>query len=616
MSEPYEIKKAKIDNLVISFCNSGYRSNNKIGQTEVLQYLSKRTSSGFFDQGLTQKLFQVLSLDNMTHITVEDFINGYLQFDEDLRKNAEILKYRLRQEQELYANLVEQLKKYKSEKLNSEGMCENAKVFGEITDINIKRKLDGIKEIYIKIIYNENSDELRFKIGDANLKEMVKRTFEFKPTSRKDHFEFIMKGVNDRNQVFDIGNKVFSLMDVNSHEEYEVQIVVPEIDNEDEIAAYINVKIVLYLSDYKYYERLKRKSERRLKKLIAAMNKATQYLSLVKEIYGDLSKQRSELIVDFNNEKIMQKRPVRLKVNFNNTKEADNKRVGNFLVEFNNQKDVKSAESVKIKEVKVQTKIIKEETIQENLQENEENEENVGLAKVKQSKLMTQANQPMSQNDEENDQDNLTDNDNDNENEEENDEENEENEEENEENEEENEVLSPVYVSDNQNADAAYLQQMQAQTNIVQNGGGQYNMGGYANSGVMVGTTTTTNEMINNYSQNQQGSAYAMAETIGYGTTDTMGNVSAYGTGGLEVIDNTAPGQMPYTTQIQNVGNINQFGSSYNTGMVNQTTKDVVYTTKTLPVKVMETKVNRVIVNNNVNTLPVVYGEEEGQANY
>ena len=114
----------------------------------------------------------------------------------------------------------------------------------------------------------------------------------------------------------------------------------------------------------------------------------------------------------------------------------------------------------------------------------EENEENVGLAKVKKSKLISQANQNMSQNDEENGQDNLTDNDNDNE------------------NEEENEVLSPVYVSDNQNADAAYLQQMQTQTqtNIVQNGGGQYIMDGYANNGIMAGTETTTNEMINNYS--------------------------------------------------------------------------------------------------------------------
>ena len=83
---------------------------------------------------------------------------------------------------------------------------------------------------------------------------MSNKTFEFKPTSRKDHFEFVMKGINDRNQIFDIGSKVFPLTEVNSHEEYLVQIVVPEIENEEQIAAYIKAKIVVYWSDYKMYE--------------------------------------------------------------------------------------------------------------------------------------------------------------------------------------------------------------------------------------------------------------------------------------------------------------------------------------------------------------------------
>ena len=33
--------------------------------------------------------------------------------------------------------------------------AKNAKIFGEITDIDIKRKLEGIKEIIIIVIYNE-----------------------------------------------------------------------------------------------------------------------------------------------------------------------------------------------------------------------------------------------------------------------------------------------------------------------------------------------------------------------------------------------------------------------------------------------------------------------------
>ena len=202
---------------------------------------------------------------------------------------------------------------------------------GEITEIDIKRKLEGIKEIIIKIVFNEKSEEFHFKIGDLNsASEMANKTFEFKPTSRKDHFEFIMKGINERNQIFDIGSKVFPLTEVNSQEEYLVQIVVPEIENEEQIAAYIKAKILLYWSDY---------SESKLKKLTIAKNKAEEYLRKIREIYGDLTRKKPDLIVDFNNEKLMQRKGAKLNVDFNNTKEAEGPG-GNYVVEFNNQKEV------------------------------------------------------------------------------------------------------------------------------------------------------------------------------------------------------------------------------------------------------------------------------------
>ena len=553
MSEPYETKKAKIDSLVISFSNSGYKSNNKLGQADVLEYLTRRTSSGFFDPGLAEKLFQVLSLDDNSSISVEEFINGFLQFDEDLRKNAELLRAKLSQEQEIYSNLVEQCKLYKSEKLNSEGMCENAKVWGEITEIDVKRKLEGIKEIIIKVIYNDKSEELHFKIGDSRTNEMLNRGFEFKPKSRKDHFEFIMRGVNDKNQVFDIGSKVFPLTDINSHEEYDVQIIVPEIDNEEQVAAYINAKIVLYWSDYKYYERLKRKSERKLKKLIAAMNKATQYLNWVKEIYGDLTKQQSELIVDFNNEKLMQKRPTKLKVDFNNTKEAEAPGE-NFLVEFNNQKEVKrNIETVKV-EFNNKKEIIKEETIQETLPEKEE-------IVVKEEKVFTQVNQPIYQNENQNIEEPLP--------------------------VVENIVENQEYTFPSQEENGEYLEQVQTETNVVENGGEQYNMGDYANNGEVV-TTTTTDEVVNDYS-----------------TADNMGDVDAYGTGGLEVNEQTTTGQ---PLNIEDIVKDTQIRTSINRALVNETTKETLVTTRTLPVKVLEAKINKVIYDSNVSTLPVIYG--------
>jgi hypothetical protein len=370
--ESLEIKKAKIDSLVAGFFKTGYKSTSNINQSELIQFLNRRSSSGKFDPKISGKLFEVLSLDAMSTITVEEFINGFLQFEEEIQKNAEDFSIKLSKEEEIFSQIENDFKKYK-ESLTADGLCENAKVSGEITEIDIQKKLEGIKEIIIKIIYNEKNEELHFKMGDISSNELEHKTFEFKPTSRKDHFEFIMKGINDRNQEFDIGKKIFDLSDINSHEEYLVQIVVPEIDNEEIIAAFIKAKIVVFWSDYKMYEKQKKKAENKLKKLTIAKNKAEEYLKKIREIYGDLVKKQPDLIVDFNNEKLMQRKGAKLNVNFNNTKEVEAPG-SNYVVEFNNQKEVLIKQ-----EVKTETKIVEsnEKKIEPPVQENVENVENV-----------------------------------------------------------------------------------------------------------------------------------------------------------------------------------------------------------------------------------------------
>ena len=370
--ESLEIKKAKIDSLVAGFFKTGYKSTSNINQSELIQFLNRRSSSGKFDPIISGKLFEVLSLDAMSTITVEEFINGFLQFEEEIQKNAEDFSIKLSKEEEIFSQIENDFKKYK-ESLTADGLCENAKVSGEITEIDIQKKLEGIKEIIIKIIYNEKNEELHFKMGDISSNELEHKTFEFKPTSRKDHFEFIMKGINDRNQEFDIGKKIFDLSDINSHEEYLVQIVVPEIDNEEIIAAFIKAKIVVFWSDYKMYEKQKKKAENKLNKLTIAKDKAEEYLKKIREIYGDLVKKQPDLIVDFNNEKLMQRKGAKLNVNFNNTKEVEAPG-SNYVVEFNNQKEVLIKQ-----EVKTETKIVEsnEKKIEPPVQENVENVENV-----------------------------------------------------------------------------------------------------------------------------------------------------------------------------------------------------------------------------------------------
>ena len=243
-------EKEKIDALFKGFTKKGYDSNSKINQEELLQYLNDSSNEGKFDQILSNKLFQVLNFDSDKIISIKDFISGYIQFEEDVRINVEQLNKKLKEEQNKYDQLIEKSKKYKEEKMNSEGLSENAKIYGEITDIDIQKKIKNIKEIIIKVIFNDKSEEIHFKMGDMSSGEMNNKKFEFRPTSRKDYFEFIMQGLNSKDEIFEIGRKVFPLTDVDQ-EEYLVQIVVPEKKNDEKIAAYINAKIILYWNDYK-----------------------------------------------------------------------------------------------------------------------------------------------------------------------------------------------------------------------------------------------------------------------------------------------------------------------------------------------------------------------------
>ena len=312
--EKSEEKKTKIDSLISGFSKAGFDVESKINQDELKKYLDSHSSSGKFEQVLSYKLIQVLSLDKEDSISIEDFISGFLQFEEDIKNNSEDLKKKLIEENEIYKKLLE-------EKPENSEKNEDAKVFGEITDIDIRRKLKGIKEIIIKVVFNDKNKEFHFKLGDKDNSDIEFKKFEFKPTSRNDHFEFIMQGITNKDKIFEIGKKVFPLNDVKSSEEYLVQIEVPENEDETKVAAYINAKIILYWNDMNYEQR-KKMQEIKIKKLNIAIKNAEKYLRNLREIYSDKKKKQKKrnYIVEFNNTK-----EVLLKVEFNNEKNIPQK---------------------------------------------------------------------------------------------------------------------------------------------------------------------------------------------------------------------------------------------------------------------------------------------------
>lgn len=283
-----ELKNLKFNILSKEFKEFGWNGQKEIGQDEIIYFLNQKSKDGRFDTNLTNKLFEIVGIeDETTKITVEDFINSYIQLEEDLNQNNMEFKKKIIEEQNSFHLFQEQCYKYRNEKLNSEGFSENAKLSMEITDIEIKKNLRNVDTVILCLIYNKQIEEIKFDYSNDVIvfNDII---VEFKSTSKQDHFELVLKGIkNDESkEIFEISKKVFPLEEILSQEEYNVQISLPEKGNPDQTAALVNSKILLHWSDYKFYEEKKKNCENKLRKLNETSLKCNKFLMRLKEIYG------------------------------------------------------------------------------------------------------------------------------------------------------------------------------------------------------------------------------------------------------------------------------------------------------------------------------------------
>ena len=151
-----------------------------------------------------------------------------------------------------------------------------------------------------------------------------------------------------------------------------------------------------------------------------------------------------------------------------------------------------------------------------------------------------------------------------------------------------------------------YNYQSEAQfetTNVVENGGQEYNIDELLQQNITSGaeiTTTTTNETTNyEFSNGHEG--MVKAETIGYGASDTKGNVEEYGTGGYEYIDQN---QDPSLIKSE-IKTKSEIRTTLNRTKADQSTDKTLITSNTLPVNELEDKTKEPIIDSNDKTLPL-----------
>ena len=87
-----EIKHQKTTMLSKAFSDLAWSNDKEIGQNEIIYFLNKKSKDGKFDNTLLNKLFQYIGIEEDTKITVGEFINLYIQFEEELNQNCLFLK--------------------------------------------------------------------------------------------------------------------------------------------------------------------------------------------------------------------------------------------------------------------------------------------------------------------------------------------------------------------------------------------------------------------------------------------------------------------------------------------------------------------------------------------
>lgn len=158
--------RQKFDCLINGFNKNNINLQTPLSKYHIENYLNKRaTSKNQFNPVLLNKLLEQLNLneDNKT-VTLEYFVKYFVQFESDLNSQINNFTDIYNKTKEEYNKINKECQKYKNEKINEEGFCDNAKISIIIENIDLKNKIEGIKNLFIKIVYNNEIKEIEFEI--------------------------------------------------------------------------------------------------------------------------------------------------------------------------------------------------------------------------------------------------------------------------------------------------------------------------------------------------------------------------------------------------------------------------------------------------------------------
>jgi hypothetical protein len=130
-----------------------------------------------FDRQLAHKIFETLDLDRSGSISVEEFIKSYLSIEDEIKSTVKEFQAKYMKEKDNNIKLKKLVMENQNEKINEEGIGQNAKITIEITEVEFLKHISGIKGISIRIVYREDVKDTKFVAGMSE-KINVKEKFE------------------------------------------------------------------------------------------------------------------------------------------------------------------------------------------------------------------------------------------------------------------------------------------------------------------------------------------------------------------------------------------------------------------------------------------------------
>lgn len=299
-SQYMEMTKTKIEAIRQALMRFDKDLDDMISKDELLDFLDSNMKNGQkFDRGLANKIFEALDIDQNGKITCEEFIRNFISIEEEIKAHAKELQAKYYTEKENNANLNKHIMENKNEKLNDQGISQMSKVTIEIANIEFLTPIVGVQErISIRVKFEGEEKETRVLSGEDNL-VVWKEKFEYQVNNR-DILYFEVLNTDQFGQKEVIGAVKFPLDRIEKQEEYDLELEIPDENDDRIIMAKINAKIKFVWSVYKLYQDKLNKSERLLQnynnmlqktnKLLENLNEPMRFFQAVEEKYDSDNK--------------------------------------------------------------------------------------------------------------------------------------------------------------------------------------------------------------------------------------------------------------------------------------------------------------------------------------